>query len=133
MSTNKFPFSDAYIKPFEKGVFQGFSRIKPYMKIPGLGSFYTKDEVEKLLKETLDEARRIDEESMRKHNRDATIISMILGFTALALFVDGLLRLLGIIPPFMDIDIDVLDRIVDRVEDDVIDQLKKIPIQKFLK
>ena len=103
------------------------------MKIPGLGSFYTKDEVEKLLKETLYEARRIDEESMRKHNRDATIISMILGFTALALFVDGLLRLLGIIPPFMDIDIDVLDRIVDRVEDDVIDQLKKIPIQKFLK
>ena len=103
------------------------------MKIPGLGSFYTKDEVEKLLKETLDEARRIDEESMRKHNRDATIISMILGFTALALFVDGLLRLLGIIPPFMHIDIDVLDKIVDRVEDDVIDQLKKIPIQKFLK
>ena len=103
------------------------------MKIPGLGSFYTKDEVEKLLKETLDEARRIDEESMRKHNRDATVISMILGFTALALFVDGLLRLLGIIPPFMHIDIDVLDKIVDRVEDDVIDQLKKIPIQKFLK
>ena len=103
------------------------------MKIPGLGSFYTKDEVEKLLKETLDEARRIDEESMAKHNRDATVISMILGFTALALFVDGLLRLLGIIPPFMHIDIDVLDKIVDRVEDDVIDQLKKIPIQKFLK
>ena len=103
------------------------------MKIPGLGSFYTKDEVEKLLKETLEEARRIDEESMRKHNRDATIISMILGFTALALFVDGLLRLLGVIPPFMHIDIDVLDKIVDRVEDDVIDQLKKIPIQKFLK
>ena len=103
------------------------------MKIPGVGSFYTKEEVEKLLKETLDEARRIDEESMRKHNRDATIISMILGFTALALFVDGLLRLLGIIPPFMHIDIDVLDKIVDRVEDDVIDQLKKIPIQKFLK
>ncbi len=127
MSTNKFPFSDAYIKPFEKGVFQGFSRIKPYMKIPGLGSFYTKEEVEKLLKETLDEARRIDEESMRKHNRDATIISMILGFTALALFVDGLLRLLGIIPPFMQIDIDILDKIVDRVESDVIDKLKQIP------
>ena len=97
------------------------------MKIPGLGSFYTKDEVEKLLKETLDEARRIDEESMRKHNRDATIISMILGFTALALFVDGLLRLLGIIPPFMQIDIDILDKIVDRVENDVIDKLKQIP------
>ena len=62
---------------------------------------------------------------MRKHNRDATIISEVLGFTALALFVDGLLRLLGIIPPFMHIDIDVLDKIVDKVEDDVIDQLKK--------
>jgi hypothetical protein len=126
MSTNNFP-SSVYLKPFEKGLIQGFSRIKPYMKIPGLGSFYTKEEVEKLLKETLDEARRIDEESMRKHNRDATIISMILGFTALALFVDGLLRLLGIIPPFMQIDIDILDRIVDRVESDVIDKLKQIP------
>ena len=49
------------------------------------------------------EARRIDEESMAKHNRDATVISMILGFTTLALFVDGLLRMLGIIPPFMEI------------------------------
>ena len=94
---------------------------------------YTKAEVDALIKYAIDEARRIDEESMRKHNRDATVISMILGFTALALFVDGLLRLLGIIPPFMHIDIDVLDKIVDRVEDDVIDQLKKIPIQKFLK
>ena len=94
---------------------------------------YTKEEVDALIKYAIDEARRIDEESMAKHNRDATVISMILGFTALALFVDGLLRLLGIIPPFMHIDIDVLDKIVDRVEDDVIDQLKKIPIQKFLK
>ena len=98
---------------------------------------YTKKEVDRMIdhavKIAVAEARRIDEESMRKHNRDATVISMILGFTALALFVDGLLRLLGVIPPFMHIDIDVLDKIVDRVEDDVIDQLKKIPIQKFLK
>ena len=98
---------------------------------------YSKEEVDALIadavKEAVAEATRIDEESMAKHNRDATVISMILGFTALALFVDGLLRLLGIIPPFMHIDIDVLDKIVDRVEDDVIDQLKKIPIQKFLK
>ena len=85
---------------------------------------YTKQEVnimiERAVKVAVDEARRIDAESMRKHNRDATVISMILGFTALALFVDGLLRLLGIIPPFMQIDIDVLDKIVDRVESDVI-------------
>ena len=62
---------------------------------------YTKDEVDALIAEAVAEARRIDEASMAKHNREATVISMILGFTALALFVDGLLRLLGIIPPFI--------------------------------
>ena len=96
---------------------------------------YTKQEVnimiDRAVKVAVEEARRIDAESMRKHNRDATVISMILGFTALALFVDGLLRLLGIIPPFMQIDIDVLDKIVDRVEVDVIDKLKQVPIQRI--
>ena len=87
--------------------------------------------IDRAVKVAVEEARRIDAESMRKHNRDATVISMILGFTALALFVDGLLRLLGIIPPFMQIDIDVLDKIVDRVEVDVIDKLKQVPIQKI--
>ena len=94
---------------------------------------YTKAEVDALIKYAIDEARKIDEASMAKHNRDATVISMILGFTALALFVDGLLRLLGIIPPFMEIDIDVLDRIVDRVEVDVFDKLKQVPIQKLFR
>ena len=93
---------------------------------------YTKDEVDQLIAEAVAEARRIDEESMRKHNRDATVISMILGFTALALFVDGLLRLLGIIPPFMNIDIDILERIAERVETDVIDKIKQVPIQRIL-
>ena len=83
------------------------------------------------VKEAVDQARKIDEESMAKHNRDATVLSMILGFTALALFVDGLLRLLGVIPPFMDIDIDVLDKIVDKVETDVIDRIRQVPIQKI--
>ena len=94
---------------------------------------YTKEEVDTLIAEALEEARRIDEESMRKHNRDATVISMILGFTALALFVDGLLRLLGIIPPFMNIDIDILERIAERVETDVIDKVRQVPIQKLLR
>lgn len=98
---------------------------------------YTKQEVDAMIDDAVAiavaEARRIDEESMRKHNRDATVISMILGFTALALFVDGLLRLLGIIPPFMEIDIDVLDKIVERVETDVVDKLKQVPIQKLLR
>lgn len=96
---------------------------------------YTKEEVDLMIAEAVEvaveEARKIDAASMAKHNRDATVISMILGFTALALFVDGLLRLLGIIPPFMQIDIDVLDKIVDRVESDVIDKIKQVPVQKL--
>ena len=98
---------------------------------------YTKEEVDFMIseavKKAVDEARKIDEASMAKHNRDATVISMILGFTALALFVDGLLRLLGIVPPFMHIDIDILQRIVDRVEGDVIDKIRQVPIQKLFK
>ena len=99
--------------------------------MPTNRSTYTKEEVDNLIAEALAEAKRIDEASMRKHNRDATVISMILGFTALALFVDGLLRLLGIIPPFMGIDIDLLDKIVEKVETDVIDKVRQVPIQRL--
>ena len=104
---------------------------KDFKNMSNNRSTYTKEEVDNLIAEALAEARRIDEESMRKHNRDATVISMILGFTALALFVDGLLRLLGIIPPFMGIDIDLLDKIVEKVEVDVIDRIRQVPLQKF--
>ena len=94
---------------------------------------YTKPEVDAMIsdavKEAIDEARKIDEASMAKHNRDATVISMILGFTTLALFVDGLLRMLGIIPPFMHLDVNILDKI----ETDVIDKIKQVPIQKLFK
>ena len=94
-------------------------------------NFYTKEEVDLLIESAIDkavdEARRIDEESMAKHNRDATVLSMILGFTTLALFVDGLLRMLGIIPPFMHLDVNILDKI----ETDVIDKIKQVPIQKL--
>ena len=92
---------------------------------------YTKPEVDAMIadavKEAIDEARKIDEESMAKHNRDATVISMILGFTTLALFVDGLLRMLGIIPPFMHLDVNILDKI----ETDIIDKIKQVPIQRI--
>jgi len=92
---------------------------------------YTKDEVDALIDAAVDkavaEARRIDEESMAKHNRDATVISMILGFTTLALFVDGLLRMLGIIPPFMDLDVNILNKI----ETDIIDKIRQVPVQKL--
>ena len=92
---------------------------------------YTKEEVDVLIsnavKEAVEEAVKIDEASMAKHNREATVISMILGFTTLALFVDGLLRMLGIIPPFMEIDINILDKI----ETDIIDKIRQVPLQKL--
>ena len=92
---------------------------------------YSKEEVDTLIaaavKEAVAEATRIDEEAMAKHNRDAPGISMILGFTTLALFVDGLLRMLGIIPPFMDLDVNILDKI----ETDIIDKIRQVPVQKL--
>ena len=93
--------------------------------IPILGNFYTKAEVDAMIADALAEARAIDEESMRKHNRDATIISMILGFTCLALFLDGLLRILGIIPPFMGLDVNVIDDLTHRIEQDILPQIDK--------
>ena len=118
----EFPLSDV---PKERTITE--EKIRKYT--------YTKEEVDVLIsnavKEAVEEAVKIDEASMAKHNRDATVISMILGFTTLALFVDGLLRMLGIIPPFMDIDVNILERIVDRVEVDVIDKIKQVPIQKL--
>ena len=113
----EFPLSDV---PKERTVTE--EKIRKYT--------YTKEEVDALIanavKEAVAEAVKIDEASMAKHNRDATVISMILGFTTLALFVDGLLRMLGIIPPFMDLDVNILDRI----ETDIIDKVKQVPIQK---
>ena len=92
---------------------------------------YTKEQVDILIaaavQDAVDQAREIDEISMAKHNRDATVISMILGFTTLALFVDGLLRMLGIIPPFMHLDVNILGRI----ETDIIDKIKQVPTQKL--
>ena len=118
----EFPLSDF---PVERSITA--EKIKKYT--------YTKDEVNMLIsaavKEAVDEARKIDEESMAKHNREATVLSMILGFTTLALFVDGLLRVLGIVPPFMDLDVNILERIVDRVESVVIDKIRQVPIQKI--
>jgi len=89
---------------------------------------YTKTEVDRLIQEAKDEAieeaREIDRISMARHNWTATVISMILGLIALSLFVDGLLRILGIIPPFMDLDVDIIDEIVERVESDMIPMIQ---------
>ncbi len=94
---------------------------------------YTKTEIDEMIAEAVEEARRIDEASMAKHNREATIISMILGFTALALFVDGLLRILGIIPPFMHLDVNIIERVADRVEVDVMHKIRQVPIERLFR
>ena len=86
---------------------------------------YTKEEVNMLVQAAVAEAKEMDAALMRKHNRNATIISMILGFICLALFLDGLLRILGIIPPFMDLDVNVIDDVIERVEDDIMPYLEK--------
>ena len=115
---SEFPLTDV---PTERTVTE--EKIRKYA--------YTKDEVDALIDTAVEravaEAKRIDKESMAKHNRDATVISMILGFTTLALFVDGLLRMLGIIPPFMDLDVNILERI----ETDIINKIKQVPIQRI--
>ena len=115
----EFPLSDV---PKERTVTE--EKIRKYT--------YPKEEVDVLIsaavEKAVEEAKKIDDESMAKHNRDATVISMILGFTTLALFVDGLLRMFGIIPPFMDLDVNILNKI----ETDIIDKIKQVPIQKIL-
>ena len=95
------------------------------MDQPTREHFYTKEEVNMLIQAAVVEAQEMDAELMRKHNRNATIISMILGLICLALFLDGLLRILGIIPPFMDLDVNVIDDVIERVGKDIIPYIQK--------
>ena len=91
--------------------------------------YYTKDEVNMLVQAAVAEAREMDAVMMAKHNRNATIISMILGLIWLALFLDGLLRILGIVPPFMDLDVNVIDDVIDKVVEEIIPYIRNnIPI-----
>ena len=77
-----------------------------------------RQEVDEMIKEAIDFA-------MAKHNRNATLISMALGFVVMDAFVDGLLRILGIIPPFMDIDVSIVQKIIDKLLD-ILDQKFKV-------
>ena len=122
----EFPLSDV---PVERTVTE--EKIRKYTYTKEEVDMLVSDAVKEAVAEAVEEARKIDEASMAKHNRDATVLSMILGFTALALFVDGLLRVLGIVPPFMDLDVNILERIADKVETDVIDRIRQVPIQKI--
>ena len=46
-----------------------------------------------------EEVQEMIDAAIRKHNRNASIISMCVGWVVLALFAEGLLRLIGVIDP----------------------------------
>lgn len=48
---------------------------------------------------TYSEVKELIDAAIRKHNRNAAIISSCVGWVVLALFAEGLLRLIGVIPP----------------------------------
>ena len=48
---------------------------------------------------TKEEVQEMIDAAIRKHNRNASIISMCVGWVVLALFAEGLLRLIGVIEP----------------------------------
>jgi hypothetical protein len=48
---------------------------------------------------TRTEVQEMIDDAIRRHNRNASIISMCVGWVVLALFAEGLLRLIGVIPP----------------------------------
>jgi len=48
---------------------------------------------------TRSECQEMIDAAIRRHNRNASIISMCVGWVVLALFAEGLLRLVGVIPP----------------------------------
>ena len=58
--------------------------------------------------------------AINQHNRNAGQISMVLGFTFMALFADGLFRTLGLIPPFMGIDVSIVKDVVEAIKEQVI-------------
>ena len=101
------------------------------MDYPNPQEYYTKKEVDTMIAAAVAEAHEADRILMAKHNRTATIISMILGLICLALFVDGLLRILGIIPPFMDLDVSIVDEVIERVEEDILPYIQQYVPKKI--
>ena len=61
-----------------------------FKKLPPPPDYVTKEEVQEMIADAI-----------RKHNRNASIISMCVGWVVLALFAEGLLRLIGVIDPLL--------------------------------
>ena len=79
-------------------------------------NYVTKEEVQKMIDEAVDRA-------INQHNRNASIISAILGICFLALFSEGFFRVIGMIPPFLGIDVNMMQDIIDKVRDEVLQSL----------
>ena len=72
---------------------------------------------------TREECEEMIEFAINQHNRNAGQISMVLGFVFMALFADGLFRTLGLIPPFLGIDVSIVQEVVDKLKDEVLRQM----------
>jgi hypothetical protein len=72
---------------------------------------------------TREECEAMIEFAINQHNRNAGLISMALGFAFIALFADGLFRTLGLIPPFMGIDVSIVQDVVDKLKDELLKQM----------
>ena len=57
------------------------------------------DEIKPAHYVTHEECQEMIDAAIRKHNRNASIISMCVGWIVLALFAEGLLRLIAVIDP----------------------------------
>ena len=78
------------------------------------------DEIKPVHYVTKEECEIMIDNAINKHNRNASIISMCLGIIFLALFAEGFFRVIGMIPPFMGINVDMMQDIIDRVKEEVL-------------
>ena len=72
---------------------------------------------------TREECEEMIEFAINQHNRNAGMISMARGFAFIALFADGLFRVLGLIPPFLGLDVSVVQDVVDKLKDELLRQM----------
>ena len=105
------------------------SPVSDYLKpkrvtSPAVKSAYRKPYLQKEQETfTREECEAMIEFAINQHNRNAGQISMVLGFIFMALFADGLFRVLGLIPPFMGLDVNIIQDVVDAIKEEVVKQL----------
>ena len=78
--------------------FQAEDGIRDQPRSRGLGDVYKRQPAHYITRE---ECQEMIDDAIRKHNRNASIISMCVGWVVLALFAEGLLRLIGVVPPLL--------------------------------